>query len=89
MITDDQLKLLLEKSRQILVASDDFESVLQYLRQTGCTKVDSMRVIVELRDLTLDDAKRIVHFSKTWEDVRKRDEEWHDQMLRDLGNNSV
>ena len=85
MITDDQLKLLLERSKQILLTSDDIERVLQYLRQGGCTKVDSMRVIVELKDLTLDDAKRIVHFSKTWEDIRNRDEEWHEQMLRDLG----
>ncbi len=85
MITDDQLNLLLERSRQILLASDEMESALQYLRQNGCTKVDSMRVIVKLQDLTLDDAKRIVHFSKTWEDVRKRDEELHDQMLRDFG----
>jgi len=85
MVTDNQLKLLLERSRQMLSMSEDIESVLQYLRQNGCTKVDSMRVIIELRGLTSDDAKRIVHFSKTWEDVRKRDEELHDRMLRDLG----
>jgi hypothetical protein len=80
MITGDQFFILVDKSRQMFLLDKDIEKILQYLRQNGCTKIDSVRVIAEVKGSTIDDAKLIVHYSKTWEDVQKRDEEILDAM---------
>jgi hypothetical protein len=50
----------------------DKEAMLAYLRARGCSKVDSIRVIMAVLDLGLERAERAVHSSKTWADVRAR-----------------
>ena len=52
------------------------EDVLVFLRQQTNSKVMSMAVLCKAQDITLQDAKRIVHFSKAWEDVRARDSDF-------------
>ncbi len=39
---------------------------------------------MELLRLPLADAKRVVHDSQTWADVRGRDEVWHDSLVAEL-----
>ena len=39
---------------------------------------------MELLRLPLADAKRVVHDSQTWADVRGRDDEWHDGLVAEL-----
>ncbi len=51
--------------------------MLAFLRRKGCSKVDSMRVIMIVLDVDLARAKRIVHESKAWADVRDRDDRLH------------
>ena len=61
-----------------------WDSILTTLRAEGFTKVDCIKATVELLRLPLADAKRVVHDSQTWADVRGRDDEWHDSLVAEL-----
>lgn len=51
------------------------EEILGKLREDGANKLESMRVISSLEDVDLGEAKKIVHFSVTWKDVKQSDEQ--------------
>ncbi|MGH9189428.1 MAG: hypothetical protein ACRD0Q_05285 [Acidimicrobiales bacterium] len=61
-----------------------WDTILATLRAEGFTKVDCIKATVELLRLPLDDAKRVVHDSQTWADVRARDGEWQDRLLAEI-----
>ncbi|MDQ1539139.1 MAG: hypothetical protein QOE58_3532 [Actinomycetota bacterium] len=61
-----------------------WDAILATLRAEGFTKVDCIKATVELLRLPLADAKRVVHDSQTWADVRGRDDEWHDSLAAEL-----
>ncbi len=61
-----------------------WDAILATLRAEGFTKVDYIKATVELLRLPLADAKRVVHDSQTWADVRGRDDEWHDILAAEL-----
>jgi len=61
-----------------------WDTILATLRAEGFTKVDCIKATVELLRLPLDDAKRVVHDSETWADVRGRDGEWQDGLVAEL-----
>ena len=65
---------------------DDVEAVLRFLRQRGCSKLDSIKALVASKEMNLADAKRVAHLSKTWEDRRQSDEEFEkafwEQLIR-------
>jgi ribosomal protein L7/L12 len=61
-----------------------WDAILATLRAEGFTKVDCIKATVELLRLPLADAKRVVHDSRTWADVRGRDDEWHDTLAAEL-----
>jgi hypothetical protein len=56
----------------------DIGEAVGFLRGRGLSKVQSIAVIADRFGLPLDEAKRIVHFSDVWSDVRDRDEQLHD-----------
>jgi hypothetical protein len=55
-----------------------WEDLVAALRAAGFTKIDCIRVAVELLRLPLAEAKRIVHFSPTWSDRRADDDAFHE-----------
>jgi hypothetical protein len=48
--------------------------ILAHLRNAGATKVDSIRVLIEIAGLTNAQAKMIVHWSDAWQDTREADD---------------
>lgn len=60
----------------MVASGKDTEAILTFLRKIGCSKIDSIRLLIPLRDLSLAEAKQIVHFSETWKDTRQADEEF-------------
>lgn len=61
------------------------EEILSYLRNMGCSKSRSITILHKLNYLPPEKAKYIkfiVHFGKTWEDLREAHEEWHENILR-------
>ena len=69
---------LLTTCKKMLVEGKPVEDVLGYLRTQGCSKTDSIIILTKAKGLSLTEAKRLVHFSNVWADVRDRDEEFHE-----------
>jgi len=57
------------------------EEVLQALRRNGFSKVQSIKALVDLGQADIVQAKKIVHHSGTWGDVRVRDEAFVDELF--------
>ena len=59
----------------------DVEAATGYLRASGCSKIDSIAVLIGAYGIGLGKAKEVVHFSPTWEDTRAADEEFHEEIV--------
>jgi hypothetical protein len=77
---DDQARRLTETWREMLARGEDAESLLSFLRQEGCRKVASIRILMAVLGLTLPEAKDLVHNSVTWSDIYDRDQAFHDTL---------
>jgi hypothetical protein len=86
MLEEETYNSLLEYSRQMLLADNDLESILFFLRQHGCTIVDSIRMVTKLQDIDPGEAKLLVHYSETWSDVRLQNEAVHEALLKEVDN---
>jgi len=62
---------------------------MQTLRAESYSKADCIRASVEVLRLPLADAKRLVHESQVWRDVRDADDEWHDALIAELRAESL
>ena len=60
--------------RRSLANGADMETSLQALRAAGATIFESMAAVRSVRPCDLAEAKRLVHYSKTWTDVREETE---------------
>ncbi len=67
-------EILVKSSKTMLVEGKNLEYVLGFLRQNGCSKTQSIIILKEIKKISLDEAKELVHFSEVWEDVSKVDE---------------
>lgn len=68
---------LLRECRKKLDYGAALEEVIRILRDGGFSKVHSIKALVDLGQANMSDAKKIVHDSPTWADVRERDEAFH------------
>jgi hypothetical protein len=60
------------------------EDVLKLLRSNGYSKVQSIKVLVDIGGQSLADAKQAVHYSRTWRDTADEDAKFHDSILNAL-----
>ncbi len=67
---------------------DNLEDVLLFLRQETDSKTISMGVIKRFARVSLGEAKRIVHFSKTWQDRERADADFHDSLIDEMENST-
>jgi hypothetical protein len=72
---------LIGECRKLKQDGVDLESVVAYLRDEGCWKIDCIAILREVLGISLGDAKRFVHGSSTWRDVdvREQDDTFHDE----------
>ena len=77
---DTDLKLL-EQAKQLRAEGQDLEDILAFLRQSGSSKIDSIRLLMSLEGLPLAVAKHRVHYSRTWDDVRDADETFQERAV--------
>jgi hypothetical protein len=68
---------VLNKCRDKLGYGATIEDIIRALRDSGLSKVHSIKALVDLGQANMSEAKQIVHNSHTWADVRERDEEFH------------
>ena len=79
---------LIEECRARSAQGESIERLLEYLRSAGCSKVDSITVIMKARGIDLRKAKELVHFSSAWNDRRVVDNEFHDAISDELRNDA-
>ena len=59
-------------------AGEEVEKLIVFLRGAGCSKIDSIAVIIAACEICLAKAKEAVHFSSAWDDVRALDDKFHE-----------
>ncbi|MBI1199951.1 MAG: hypothetical protein GC203_18995 [Phenylobacterium sp.] len=57
---------------------DNKDAAVAYFRSSGLSKVESIGAIAMRFGVGLAEAKNLVHLSPTWDDVRERDEAFHE-----------
>lgn len=64
----------------------DWNAVLAALRAEGFSKIDCVGATVEVRQIPLREAKRLVHESEAWSDTRERDDSLLDEIVEDAAD---
>ncbi len=67
-------------SSHAVMADKDWDAVLARLRADGFSPVESIKVTRAVLDVSLGEAKRIVHESAAWADARASFEELQDSV---------
>lgn len=75
---------LLETARTVLEGGADWEATLAELRRLGASPIASIKVVRELKGISLGEAKDAVHFSRAWADRRVIHEGLHAHAEEDL-----
>ena len=74
-----------KKKSTLLAEGKNLNEILRILRENGYSKIQSMKVLVDLQGITLSKAKEIVHLSDIWQDTYKQDEEFQEKIEEALG----
>ena len=77
---------LISECKRQFEGGADVETAIGFLRVSGCSKIDSIVVIMGAFDVGLAKAKEIVHFSPTWSDARISDERFHEALVDAITN---
>ncbi|KYC38304.1 hypothetical protein WA1_38905 [Scytonema hofmannii PCC 7110] len=85
----ESTELLVESSQQMLTEGKDLELILSFLRKHGCSKTQSIVILKEVKKISLDEAKRLVHFSQEWQDVSQVDAKLSERFYEVLINDNV
>jgi hypothetical protein len=72
---------LIAECRHRSEAGEDVETIIRYLRVSGCSKIDSIAILNGAGGIGLAKAKEIVHFSATWADRKASDEKFHEDIV--------
>ena len=72
-----------ENSAQVWAATNNYDAVLQYLRDKGFSKLDSIKELREFCDLSLGEAKRKATLSTVWADTLEQTKELHEAFFAD------
>jgi hypothetical protein len=73
-----------DRAATLWQAGERWDAILGALRAEGFSKVDCIKATVQQLRLPLADAKRVVHDSAAWADVRERDDEVLDRLAREV-----
>jgi hypothetical protein len=63
---------------------DDVDDVIWFLRESGLSVIDCIKVVMSIENVGLGRAKEIVHFSAAWADTRPQNEEFHKRLAQNL-----
>jgi len=72
---------LLMASISILGSPEGLEGVILFLRRRGLSKIATIRALTELTNMSLKEAKTVVHNSSAWADVYLKDEEFLNSLV--------
>ena len=63
---------------KMLQSGSGYEAVLQYLRDCKYDQIDSIKVMRSAMKTSMNEAKKLVHYSRTWADRRSAAEAIHE-----------
>ncbi|MDR1191386.1 MAG: hypothetical protein LBK60_06965 [Verrucomicrobiales bacterium] len=69
--------------RQKVIGMTD-DRVVAFLREQGCSKVESIAIISRAFVIGLNEAKELIHSSEGWADVLERDTQFHQTLENTL-----
>jgi ribosomal protein L7/L12 len=81
---DDKFDAVLREALQMRSAGAETEDILAFLRSQGLFKIQSIQALRALEGITLAEAKKRVHLSRTWSDTRQADDRLHGAAERTL-----
>lgn len=81
MISENEIRHLVEACKPLLGEQGDLDSVLKYLKAQTGKKTVSIVVLAQLLNISLDEAKILVHESDAWQDTRQRDEKIEENVV--------
>lgn len=73
-----------DRAATLWQTGERWDAILGALRAEGYSKVDCIKATVQQLRLPLADAKRVVHDSAAWADVRERDDELLDRLASEV-----
>jgi hypothetical protein len=68
------------EAERLRKAGHPVEAILQKFRDQGLSKLESVAVLAGCPDSDLGEAKRVVHESAVWADVKPRDDAIFDEL---------
>ena len=75
---------LVAECQRLLAEGMGAEEIIGMLRYRGCSKIDSIAIMKLSMAIPLNQAKKLVHFSKAWEDLRDAHDKFHDSLEQAL-----
>lgn len=78
------MKNMRNKCEKLIQDGANIEDLLEYMRRTGLSIVESMALLIQLKDMSLVEAKRVVHHSATWADLRDAHDQFHDELFSSI-----
>ena len=73
-----------DRAATLWQTGERWDAILGALRAEGFSKVDCIKATVQQLRLPLADAKRVVHDSAAWADVREQDDELLDRLASEV-----
>jgi adenine C2-methylase RlmN of 23S rRNA A2503 and tRNA A37 len=74
----------IEPCRKMLQDGESMEAILKYLRNETSSKVASTAVLINGLNIHAEEAKRLIHFSEVWRDVKEHDKKIHEDIFSAL-----
>lgn len=76
---------VVDACRALLADGESVDDLVVALRAWGQSKIGSIRVLLQVTNLSLGDLKRLVHHSPAWADRLAEDDQFH-AALHDAAN---
>ena len=72
------------RADEVWRGSRDVDKLLQFLRREGISKLDSVKAVRAICQVSLSDAKKMVFQSSVWQDTAEATEMLHDEVVAAL-----
>lgn len=73
----EEYSALTEAARASIASGANWEGTLVVLRRLGASPILCIKIVHDVRGISLGEAKEFVHFSEAWADVRATHEALH------------
>ena len=81
---EEKYQRVLAEARQRAADGEDLDATIAFMRQEGLWIIPCVKAVRALRDVTLGEAKDLVHLSPAFADQLEAHEAFHDVAVRSL-----